>query len=206
MNLLNKFTEFYNQNISSFGVTSQGVGWKNEAAQLIRFEQLIKILDPTKNSSINDLGCGTGDLIPFLQNNNFPFTYTGYDMLPRMIDLAKNRYSKTSNLEFKLIEKVNELTPADYTVASGIFNIRFEQTDELWESYILETLEHMNHNSRRGFAFNLLTKYSDKDFMKRELYYADPCFLFDYCQRNFSKNVALLHDYNQYDFTILVRK
>lgn len=206
MSLANKFTDFYNQNISNFGLTSQGVGWKNEAAQLVRFEQLIKILDPIKNSSINDLGCGTGDLIPFLQKKNFLFTYTGYDMLPVMIDLARNRHSKGSNIEFKLIEKVSELESADYTVASGIFNIRFEQTDEFWESYILETLRHMNLNSKRGFAFNLLTKYSDSDFMKNELYYADPCFLFDYCKKNFSKNVALLHDYDQYDFTILVRK
>ncbi|MBM3138043.1 MAG: class I SAM-dependent methyltransferase, partial [Chloroflexi bacterium] len=30
--------------------------------------------------------------------------------------------------------------------------------------------------------------------------------LFDYCKVNFSKNVALLHDYKLYDFTIIVRK
>lgn len=206
MSLLNKFTDFYNQNISNFGLTSQGVGWKNEAAQLVRFEQLIKILDPTKNSSINDLGCGTGDLIPFLLKNKFLFTYKGYDMLPSMINLARNRYQNITNIEFSLIEKASEINPADYTVASGIFNIRFEQTNEFWESYILETLSHMNLNSRKGFAFNLLTKYSDSEFMKKELYYADPCFLFDYCKKNFSKNVALLHDYDQYDFTIHVRK
>ena len=38
------------------------------------------------------------------------------------------------------------------------------------------------------------------------LYYADPCALFDYCKRNFSRNVALLHDYKIYDFTLIVRK
>jgi hypothetical protein len=64
----------------------------------------------------------------------------------------------------------------------------------------------MNEKSKAGFAFNVLTKYSDVEFMRKELYYADPCFLFDYCKRAFSKNVALLHDYNQYDFTLIVRK
>jgi hypothetical protein len=42
--------------------------------------------------------------------------------------------------------------------------------------------------------------------MRDDLYYADPLFLFDYCKRNFAKNVALLHDYRIYDFTIIVRK
>ncbi|HAW53355.1 MAG TPA: SAM-dependent methyltransferase, partial [Flavobacteriales bacterium] len=47
---------------------------------------------------------------------------------------------------------------------------------------------------------------SDPDRKRPDLYYGDPCFFFDYCKRNFSRNVALLHDYNLYDFTILVRK
>ena len=42
--------------------------------------------------------------------------------------------------------------------------------------------------------------------LRLDLYYADPCALFDYCKRSFSRNVALLHDYEIYDFTLLVRK
>ncbi|HAI76542.1 MAG TPA: SAM-dependent methyltransferase, partial [Microscillaceae bacterium] len=61
-------------------------------------------------------------------------------------------------------------------------------------------------SSDQGFAFNALTSYSDLEFRKQELYYSDPLYLFDYCKKNFGKNVALLHDYNQYDFTIIVKK
>lgn len=42
--------------------------------------------------------------------------------------------------------------------------------------------------------------------MKDYLYYADPCFLFDHCKRNYSDRVALLHDYGLYEFTMLVTK
>jgi hypothetical protein len=58
----------------------------------------------------------------------------------------------------------------------------------------------------KGFAFNALTSYSDPERMKNTLYYADPCRLFDLCKREFSRDVALLHDYGLYEFTILVRK
>ena len=42
--------------------------------------------------------------------------------------------------------------------------------------------------------------------IRDSLYYADPMYLFDYCKRHFAKDVALLHDYSLYDFTLIVRK
>ncbi|MNE88029.1 hypothetical protein D3C80_1852890 [compost metagenome] len=64
----------------------------------------------------------------------------------------------------------------------------------------------MNACSRKGFSFNCLTSYSDLEYMRDYLYYGDPCFYFDYCKRAFSGQVALLHDYGLYEFTLLVRK
>ena len=68
------------------------------------------------------------------------------------------------------------------------------------------TLNELDRTSRLGFAFNCLTSYSDADKKRDYLYYADPCKLFDLCKRRYSKQVALLHDYGLYEFTILVRK
>ena len=42
--------------------------------------------------------------------------------------------------------------------------------------------------------------------MLADLYYADPCALFDHCKTKYSRNVALLHDYGLYEFTLIVRK
>jgi hypothetical protein len=53
---------------------------------------------------------------------------------------------------------------------------------------------------------NCLTGYSDDDKKRDYLYYADPCRLFDLCKRRYSRQVALLHDYGLYEFTVLVRK
>ena len=71
---------------------------------------------------------------------------------------------------------------------------------------MLGVLDEFNRLSRRGFSSNFLTKYSDAEKMRPDLYYADPLFLFDQCKRNFSRNVALLHDYRLYDFTLVIRK
>ena len=42
--------------------------------------------------------------------------------------------------------------------------------------------------------------------MRADLFYGDPTFFFDHCKRKYSRNVALLHDYDLYEFTIIVRR
>ena len=99
-----------------------------------------------------------------------------------------------------------EIPRSDYVVESGVFNVKQSNSEAEWTKYIINTLNKMNNLAEKGFACNFLTKYSDTEFMRPHLYYADPLFIFDYCKKNFSRNVALLHDYDLYDFTIIVRK
>ena len=94
----------------------------------------------------------------------------------------------------------------DYTIACAIFNYKLTIDNPAWTKHVIQTLSTINRISEKGFSFNMLTSYSDKELMRDDLYYADPLFFFDYCKKNFSKNVALLHDYKLYDFTIIVRK
>jgi len=200
-----EWKNFYQKNLKEHGPSAQGVGWKNNEAQAVRFEQLVKVFR-LPAFSLNDLGCGVGDFLKFAGAKISECEYRGYDVMADMVLVAREKYGDLKNAKFYLIKSAGEMQPADYTIASGIFNIRFNQDNESWLEYILDTLRVMDSKSTAGFAFNILTKYSDTEFMKTELYYADPCLIFDYCKRNFSKNVALLHDYNQYDFTIIVRK
>ena len=70
----------------------------------------------------------------------------------------------------------------------------------------MSSILELEKKATKGLGFNLLTNYSDMHLMKDELFYADPLYIFDFCKKNISRNVALLHDYDLYDFTILVRK
>lgn len=198
--------QYYDDRLKDHGFSAMGMGWKNETAQARRFEQVVKVINGN-NFSINDLGCGSGDLFAYLSDQpGMQFSYSGYDMLENMIDHARSKYSTSDNATFRSISSANELQPADYTVACGIFNLRYSVPEKEWLEYILQTLEIMDARSKKGMSFNALTSYSDKELMEEQLYYADPLFLFDHCKKKFSRNVALLHDYNEYDFTIIVRK
>jgi SAM-dependent methyltransferase len=199
--------DFYKGHLKDHGDSAKGVGWKNEEAQIIRFKQLSKIFQGKENFSVNDFGCGTGEFYKFLLSTGCTNVfYSGYDILPEMVTAATLKVEPNDKAKFHKINSPVEIHKADYSIASGVFNVKYQATDSEWESYVLSTLGALNDKSRIGFSVNFLTSYSDKEFMQAYLYYADPLFLFDYCKKNFSKNVALLHDYDQYDFTILVRK
>jgi SAM-dependent methyltransferase len=192
---------YYSEKIQTFGPTSQGVDWNGEASQQLRFAQLSKVISLQKDFSVLDWGCGYGAYIDFLRNLYPESVYQGYDIAPQMLEYAKHKYP---NEDFTHHE--SEINVSDFTLASGIFNVKmgFEEAD--WRAYIIDTLERINKKSRRGFSFNMLTTYSDEAYKKPHLYYASPAFFFDYCKQYFSRNVALLHDYDLYEFTLIIRK
>lgn len=121
-----------------------------------------------------------------------------------MITFANEKYGTRENTVFIQDSRLDKIY--DYITACGIFNIRQNVEYGEWTDYMVGMLEEFHAHSKKGFAFNCLTKYSDAEYMKDYLYYADPSFYFDYAKRHFSRNVALLHDYGLYEFTLIVRK
>jgi SAM-dependent methyltransferase len=202
--IISRMQQVYDEKILLHGCTASGVGWNSIESQQMRFAQLLKVVDSSVLFSIDDFGCGYGALADYLRRERYSFNYCGFDISPQMIRKAKELHPTTSEVAF--VERESELPIADYTVASGIFNLKSDTPVREWEAYILDTLATFDSLSKKGFAFNILTKYSDKALMRPDLYYADPAFLFDYCKTKFSRFVSLLHDYPLYEFTILVLK
>lgn len=203
-NLLTEVADYYSAKLAEHGETPRGVDWNGEESQVLRFAQLTKIISSAKDFSLNDLGCGYGALFDYLKTHCQSFSYNGFDVSAEMVGASQRRYGGDSNARFFITSTPSEV--ADYGLASGIFNVRLGRSDAEWREYLEATLETLDRTSQKGFAFNCLTSYSDKDKMRDYLYYADPCTLFDLCKRRYSRHVALLHDYGLYEFTILVRK
>jgi len=200
---LDHVKSYFDQRIQEHGASPRGSDWNSETSQNTRFDQLLKVVE-TQTFSLLDYGCGYGALADYLDVKGFDGIYYGYDILESAIETARLAHLDKPRRNF--FTDKSQLPICDYTVASGIFNFRGEQSFEDWTDYVLGVLSEFNQLSLHGFSSNFLTKYSDADKMRPDLYYADPTFLFDYCKRNFSKNVALLHDYHFYDFTLVVRK
>jgi len=204
---LNKYRNYFNEKIETYGAEPRGVDYNGPDAQIVRFEQLIKLIDVSMPFSILDFGCGYGALFDFLKSrDDLAFEYFGFDMLEKMIEAARDAHANFKNAHFTA--ELRTLVPCDYLVAGAIFNNKFQASEEEWISHIFDVLRQMNTLCTKGFSFNMLTKYSDAERMAQrpDLFFGDPRVFFDFCKRNVSRRVALLEDYGLYDFTILVRK
>jgi len=201
---LEDVARYYAAKLAEYGETPRGVDWNGEQSHVLRFSQLTKLIDSASRFSINDLGCGYGALFGYLTSRFQEFDYRGYDVSADMVQVAARRYAAKCNARFLTASEPEEL--ADYGIASGIFNVRLGHGDVEWRGHMETTLNVLDRTSRKGFAFNCLTSYSDVDKRKDYLYYANPCDVFDLCKRRYSRHVALLHDYGLYEFAVLVRK
>ena len=202
-NILREVESYYTDKILEHGISPKGVDWNSEESQYLRFEQLTTLLKDKSDFSILDYGCGYGALLDFLKVRFDDFEYLGYDISNEMLNRAKEKNPPAARIDwaYSLGEKY-----CDFAIASGIFNVKLNQNESAWKEYIVVTLKEINKRCIKGFSFNMLTSYSDREYQKDYLFYADPTFYFDYCKKTFSKYVSLLHDYPLYEFTIIVKK
>lgn len=199
-----RVADYYSEKVRQHGETARGVDWNSTESQETRFDQLLRIVPSVaREYSILDYGCGYGAIIGMLTERGQPFRYQGYDVSEEMILRARRLHPED---RYDFTTKQEELKPCDYVVASGVLNVRLKASEAGWKEYVLETLDELHRLSLKGFAFNALTRYSDPEQMRDDLFYADPSWLFDHCKRSYTGQVALLHDYGLYEFTILARK
>ncbi len=194
---------YFERTLAAHGPTPRGVDWNGQEAQELRFRELLRVIDGSGPVSLNDYGCGYGALAPFAAARGLDMSYTGFDVSKAMLSHARELVG--DGQPWRFVHREQDLPVADYTVASGLFNLRLEVGDDSWAAYVERTIRSLGRLSRRGLAFNMLTRYSDPERMRPDLYYADPGRFFDLCKREISPHVALHHDYGLYEFTLLVR-
>jgi hypothetical protein len=201
---LEKVKGYFTEKLETHGATHKGVDYNSTESQEIRFFQLTKVIDASHKYSLLDFGSGYGGMYDYLLRLGHRLSYVGYDIAAPMV--LKGRELHPDNPDCWFTTDINAVPVLDYAVVSGTFNMKLDAGYDAWTKIVLDALHQMDVHTSKGFSFNMLTKYSDADKMRPDLYYGDPLVFFDYCKCNFSKNVALLHDYKLYDFTILVRK
>ena len=199
---------YYEDRLSQFGPTPRGVDWNSAESQALRFDKLLEVLVASRRQdepavSLLDVGCGYGALLDHLKAVGITVDYRGFDVSEAMVAAARARHQASQSA---FTSRVEAIAPASFAVASGIFNVKLHHSVEQWRGYVLETIGWLDKLSTRGFAFNMLSTYSDPEKRRDDLFYADPCEMFDMCKRRFATRVALLHDYPLFEFTVIVRK
>jgi SAM-dependent methyltransferase len=196
---------YYSAKVERYGPTPEGVDWTCEPTQQLRFVQLLRLCDFSEPFSLNDLGCGWGALHGFIRQRHrgARVDYAGVDVSAAMIDAARARWANRRQVTFAVGHGCTRI--ADYSVASGIFNVRIDQPLALWESFIEQVLRDLAAHSRRGFAVNFLNVLPQGVEGKRELYRTPPQPWADFCRRELGARVEVLDSYGMREFTLLAR-
>jgi SAM-dependent methyltransferase len=193
--------DYYNTLLDSHGFSAKAVAWRDEAFQQFRFASIAQAFDFERGPfTVYEVGCGLGHLRDFLREHFPNATYSGADINPKMIERALQRDSSLA-VEFRDIVK-DPPPPADYVVASGIFNLRMQHTDEAWETIVRSVLKAMYAAAKRGIAANFLTSHVD---WKREIaYHEDPVRTLQFALTELSRFSEIRHAYYPWEFTLAV--
>jgi ubiquinone/menaquinone biosynthesis C-methylase UbiE len=187
----------YNRRFELYGRDIKTVGWGNEDSQHLRFEVLFRGLDP-KGKTILDVGCGLGDLIPYLdRRTNGDFKYIGIDIAEKLIKNAVSTYGGEGR-EFYVGDIFSLKVPdVDISILSGALSFKTSGIEE----YARETMRIMFEFSREAASLNFLTKYVDFELEKNQHYQPEAVYSWS---KKLSKRVNLIDDYPLYEFTIQI--
>lgn len=167
----------------------------------MRFVQLLKLCDFGAAFSLNDVGCGYGALLKFLRraHGDCAVDYLGLDVSDEMVRLAEA--SCAGDPQAAAVHSGRWPRQADYSVASGTFNVCLDAPRDAWEAMIADTLAAMARTSRRGFAVNLLLPLHDR----AGLYTTDPARWADHCAQTLGATPEVIGGYGMGEFTLLAR-
>lgn len=196
---------YYSAKVGRFGANHLGVDWPSLPSQLLRFVQLLKLCAVPMNASWNDVGCGYGALLGFLAER-WPGTnldYAGVDLSPAMIAQARALWRQHPASSFV----VGHHSPrqADYSVASGVFNVQLDIPNATWDRFIRRTLGDMRRQSSKGMAVNFKTVPPNGKETRCGLYYTHPEPWRRFCEHDLGWPVELVAGYGVGEFTLLLR-
>jgi SAM-dependent methyltransferase len=195
---------YYSEKIIAFGPVPAGADWDSIITQEVRFQQLLKICNFSAPFALNDVGCGYGALFSYLNryHSKTDIDYLGVDVSPAMISQADSLQRDLSRVGFRVASISPRL--ADYSVASGIFNVKLDHPLDKWQRYIGKTLVDMHATSRLGFAVNFMTPDAVNE-NPEGLYCTTPDPWIRFCEDQLRSSAQVIAGYGLREFTLLVR-
>lgn len=119
--------------------------------QELRFSMLLKS-GVQSGDTVLDVGCGFGDLFPFLAAQGIDVVYTGVDLSPDLIIEARARHPGGTFFEGDLFDFDPAARSFDYVFLSGSLNEQLQDGGE----YARRCIARMFETCDKALAFNLL--------------------------------------------------
>lgn len=202
---INKINDYYSEKIKEFGFNANGMDWKDENTQTLRFQVINEFIEFNKNPSILDIGCGNAEYHNYCLTNKLQHQYKGLDINPLMVEESNSRFGAETALLVNGLDddKLKDLS-FNYVICSGTFNAKLDNTSENWKEFFYDSISKMFHLATHGVIFNCMTPHVDYEYDR--LYYPDLNNLTTFIVKNLSRDFRIQHAYPLYEMTIFIKK
>ena len=196
-NLRKRIIDRHSDSLLRFGYHPNALYWSNKEIQELRFKVLSEI-GVQSGDSVLDVGCGFADLKCWFDAQGLEVDYTGVDISPDLIGVAKEKHPNCNLSIGELTDCAFSEASFDWILLSGALNEPYNDEGK----YTRAMIQVMYQLSRLGIAFNLLNAKVVQAF-DLQSFYADE--MLEFCQ-SLSANCKLRADYLNNDFTIYMYK
>ena len=187
-NDLDALSKHYGALVRRHGDAPESAQYADRETQERRMALLCEI-GVARDSKLLDFGCGTGQLLSFLQRSiGYEGEYVGYDISPEAVEFARSAHPGGRFEVRDILDRPAEEI-FDFVLVSGVFNNRISDNRGFFEAISRRLMA----QAKIGYAFNMLSRYVD--YFDDGLYYEDPAEAFRFCKEQLSPLVTLRHDY-----------
>ena len=115
VNTWDEMVAAYHKRIENFGIGHKALFYPNETLHMAKLAHISRIAQTEISAcdSVLDVGCGTGDLVPFMPICD----YKGVDLVDKFIEEAHNRYP---HLKFDCINVLDITEGFDWLILAGM--------------------------------------------------------------------------------------
>lgn len=189
----------YRERLDKYGVDIRALSSGTEERRRLRFEVLASV-GTLDGSSILDLGCGFADFYAYLKERNISVRYTGYDISPDLVRIAKQRFPD-AEFETRDIQEAGVSGTFDFIICSQMLNHVLKHENNL--SVMKDILSRCYSACNVAVAMDMLSSYVD--FREEHLYYYQPEEIFTFC-KTLTKRMTLRHEYPLFEFAVFLYK
>jgi len=195
--LRKRIVDRHGDSLKRYGYHPNALYWSNKEIQELRFKVLAEV-GVASGDSILDVGCGFADLNHWLSAQGMDVHYTGIDISPHLIEVAKKNQKNTKLFVGELFDGNFKALSYDWVLLSGALNEPYNDKGK----YTKKIIKEMYRLCRQGVAFNLLNANVVNAF---DLQSFQPDEILKYCQ-GISPKCTLRTDYLDNDFTVHMHK
>jgi SAM-dependent methyltransferase len=203
MHDLSRVIESYERLLETESDPARAAGWRTPYAREATYLSLARIDGLGDGSTVLDVGCGTGGLYEFFERAGIAVDYTGYDITPKAVEIARQRHPGV-RFEVRDILRHPPNERFDVVLCAGALSHRVADQG----SYVIQMIRSMYSLADVALGFSMLSAWSfmESPVLQREALDADfewPQQIFRYC-RTLSRQVTLNNDVQHGIFDVFV--